>query len=157
MDKEYLKRIGMLLYIAQGTRPNISYAVNYLARFSMGTTSAHWEALEHLIGYLRKTRNISLRISENEKPNALQYYINCTTMKNNDEYITKCTQYSVLRMYSTIRLGRKRKQTQLLSEVCNVVCLSALYSKGDQCINTITLARLVLLHAIHSDYISRTH
>ncbi|MBW0533102.1 hypothetical protein O181_072817 [Austropuccinia psidii MF-1] len=75
MDKEYLKRSGMLLYIAQGTRPDISYAVNYLARFSMGTTSAHWEALEHLTGYLRKTRKSSLWISEDEKPNALQCYI----------------------------------------------------------------------------------
>ncbi|MBW0499298.1 hypothetical protein O181_039013 [Austropuccinia psidii MF-1] len=42
MDKEYLKRIGMLLYIAEGTRPDISYAVKYLDRFSMGTASAHW-------------------------------------------------------------------------------------------------------------------
>ncbi|MBW0535228.1 hypothetical protein O181_074943 [Austropuccinia psidii MF-1] len=75
MDREYLKRIGMLLYIAQGTRPDISYAVNYLARFSMGTTSAHWEALEHLISYLRKTRNRNLRISEDEKPNALRCYV----------------------------------------------------------------------------------
>ncbi|MBW0531513.1 hypothetical protein O181_071228 [Austropuccinia psidii MF-1] len=75
MDKEYLKRIGMLLYIAQGTRPDISYVVKYLARFSMGTTSAHWEALEHLIGYLRKTRNSSLLISEDENPNTLQCYI----------------------------------------------------------------------------------
>ncbi|MBW0532137.1 hypothetical protein O181_071852 [Austropuccinia psidii MF-1] len=75
MDREYLKRIGMLLYIAQGTRPDISYAVNYLARFSMGTTSAHWEALEPLISYLRETRNSNLRISKDEKPNALQCYI----------------------------------------------------------------------------------
>ncbi|MBW0480341.1 hypothetical protein O181_020056 [Austropuccinia psidii MF-1] len=75
MDKEYLKRIGMLLYIAQGTRPDISYAVNYLARFSMGTTSVHWEALEHLIGYLRKTRNTSLRISDDKQPNTLRCYV----------------------------------------------------------------------------------
>ncbi|MBW0476477.1 hypothetical protein O181_016192 [Austropuccinia psidii MF-1] len=75
MDKEYLKRIGMLLYIAQGKRPDISYVVNYLARFSIGTTLAHWEALEHLIGYLRNTMNSSLQISEDEKPNALQCYV----------------------------------------------------------------------------------
>ncbi|MBW0556516.1 hypothetical protein O181_096231 [Austropuccinia psidii MF-1] len=53
MDKPYLKRIGMLLYIAQASRPDISYAVNYLARFSMNTTQHHWDALENLIAYLR--------------------------------------------------------------------------------------------------------
>ncbi|MBW0468093.1 hypothetical protein O181_007808 [Austropuccinia psidii MF-1] len=31
LDKEYLKHIGILLYVAQGSRPDISYAVNYLA------------------------------------------------------------------------------------------------------------------------------
>ncbi|MBW0483659.1 hypothetical protein O181_023374 [Austropuccinia psidii MF-1] len=65
----------MLLYIAQGTRPDISYVVNYLARFSMGTTPFHWEALENLIGYLRKTNNVSLKISENEESNSLKFYV----------------------------------------------------------------------------------
>ncbi|MBW0486136.1 hypothetical protein O181_025851 [Austropuccinia psidii MF-1] len=51
MDKEYLKRIGMILYISQGSRPDIAYAVNYLARFSMGTDTTHWDALEHLALY----------------------------------------------------------------------------------------------------------
>ncbi|MBW0491420.1 hypothetical protein O181_031135 [Austropuccinia psidii MF-1] len=51
-DKEYLKRIGILLYIAQGSRPDIAYAVNYMARFAMCATTEHWTALEHLIAYL---------------------------------------------------------------------------------------------------------
>ncbi|MBW0534653.1 hypothetical protein O181_074368 [Austropuccinia psidii MF-1] len=75
MDREYLKRIGMLLYIAQGTRPDISYAVNYLARFSMGTDSSHWEAIEHLIGYLRKTSDITLKILAHEEPDNLRCYV----------------------------------------------------------------------------------
>ncbi|MBW0567405.1 hypothetical protein O181_107120 [Austropuccinia psidii MF-1] len=66
-DREYLKRIGMLLYIVEGTRPDISYVVNYLAQFSIGTNSSHWEALEHLIGYLRNTNNMSFKISRNEE------------------------------------------------------------------------------------------
>ncbi|MBW0483648.1 hypothetical protein O181_023363 [Austropuccinia psidii MF-1] len=52
MDKPYLKRIGMLLYIAQASRPDIAYAVNYLARFSMNTNKSHWKALEHLIAVM---------------------------------------------------------------------------------------------------------
>ncbi|MBW0547306.1 hypothetical protein O181_087021 [Austropuccinia psidii MF-1] len=75
MDKAYLKRIGMLLYIAQGTRPDISYAVNYLARFSMGTDSTHWEAMEHLIAYLRKTNNFALKIRAHEEPDDLKCYV----------------------------------------------------------------------------------
>ncbi|MBW0535399.1 hypothetical protein O181_075114 [Austropuccinia psidii MF-1] len=75
MDREYLKRIGMLLYIAQGTRPDISYAVNYLARYSMGPDSAHWDALEHLIGYLRKTRNVGIKFSAGEGASNLECYV----------------------------------------------------------------------------------
>ncbi|MBW0491790.1 hypothetical protein O181_031505 [Austropuccinia psidii MF-1] len=67
MDIPYLKRIGILLYIAQGSRPNITYAVNYLVRFSLGTDSSHWEALEHLIAYLCYTINIGIYIN-NEHP-----------------------------------------------------------------------------------------
>ncbi|MBW0543150.1 hypothetical protein O181_082865 [Austropuccinia psidii MF-1] len=37
MDKPYLQRIGILLYIAQASRPDICHAVNYLVPFSMRT------------------------------------------------------------------------------------------------------------------------
>ncbi|MBW0575876.1 hypothetical protein O181_115591 [Austropuccinia psidii MF-1] len=63
MDKEYLRKIGMLLYIAQDSRPDKSYAVNYLARFSLGLTVAHWDALRHLIGYLCFTSDRGIIIS----------------------------------------------------------------------------------------------
>ena len=34
----YLSTIGALLYLAQGTRPDISYVVNLLARYSYAPT-----------------------------------------------------------------------------------------------------------------------
>ncbi|MBW0514869.1 hypothetical protein O181_054584 [Austropuccinia psidii MF-1] len=75
MDIPYLKRIGILLYIAQGSRPNITYTVNYLARFSLGTDSSHWEALEHLIAYLRYTINIGIYISNEHPENKIECYV----------------------------------------------------------------------------------
>ncbi|MBW0470567.1 hypothetical protein O181_010282 [Austropuccinia psidii MF-1] len=60
IDKAYLSHIGMLLYVAQATWPDIIFSVNYLARFSMNTTSKHWAASEHLISYMRGTMNKAL-------------------------------------------------------------------------------------------------
>jgi hypothetical protein len=46
--------LGSLMYLACGTRPNISYAVNLLARFSNNPSSKHWTVLDHLVGYVQK-------------------------------------------------------------------------------------------------------
>ncbi|MBW0476759.1 hypothetical protein O181_016474 [Austropuccinia psidii MF-1] len=52
MDIPYLGGIGILLYLSQGSRPDITYAVNYLAHFSLCTNQSHWQVLENLISYL---------------------------------------------------------------------------------------------------------
>ncbi|PLW43994.1 hypothetical protein PCANC_08571 [Puccinia coronata f. sp. avenae] len=46
--------LGSLMYLACGTRPDLSYAVNLLARLSQNPLEEHWTALNHLIGYIRK-------------------------------------------------------------------------------------------------------
>ncbi|MBW0500265.1 hypothetical protein O181_039980 [Austropuccinia psidii MF-1] len=75
LNKEYLKRIAILLYIAQGSRPDISYAFNYLARFSMGTNASHWESLEHLIAYMRGTRALGIQITGLDLCPTLRTYV----------------------------------------------------------------------------------
>ncbi|MBW0506567.1 hypothetical protein O181_046282 [Austropuccinia psidii MF-1] len=67
MDKPYLKRIMILLYIAQASCPDIAYAVNYLARFSLCTDQSHWTALEHLIAYLCGMKDMRILIHKNNK------------------------------------------------------------------------------------------
>ncbi|MBW0501973.1 hypothetical protein O181_041688 [Austropuccinia psidii MF-1] len=76
LDKEYLKHIGILLYISQGSRPDISYSVKYLARYSRGTNNSHWEALEHLIAYMRKTRMLGIQITGSDLCPTLRTYVN---------------------------------------------------------------------------------
>jgi hypothetical protein len=62
MDRKYLSRIGCLLYLAQGSRPDISFAVNYLACFSIALDGSHWSALDHLIAYVCFTASTALPI-----------------------------------------------------------------------------------------------
>ncbi|MBW0541367.1 hypothetical protein O181_081082 [Austropuccinia psidii MF-1] len=49
--------IVSLAYLVSGSRPELAFAMNYLARHSMGPTATHWELLDHVIGYLLKTRH----------------------------------------------------------------------------------------------------
>ncbi|MBW0498958.1 hypothetical protein O181_038673, partial [Austropuccinia psidii MF-1] len=43
--------------------PDLSYAVNMLARHSMALAASHWEVLDHVVGHLSKTRDTSLSLS----------------------------------------------------------------------------------------------
>ncbi|MBW0481816.1 hypothetical protein O181_021531 [Austropuccinia psidii MF-1] len=54
--------IGSLAYLVGGLRPDLAFAVNYLAHHSMGPTEAHWELLDHIIGYLLKTCNHGIHL-----------------------------------------------------------------------------------------------
>ncbi|MBW0524131.1 hypothetical protein O181_063846 [Austropuccinia psidii MF-1] len=54
--------IGLLAYLVSGSCPDLAFAVNYLARHSMGPTATHWEMLDHVVGYLLKTRDRGLRL-----------------------------------------------------------------------------------------------
>ncbi|MBW0484413.1 hypothetical protein O181_024128 [Austropuccinia psidii MF-1] len=54
--------IGFLAYLVGGSRPDLSFAVNYLAFHSMGPIAEHWELLDHVIGYLLKTCDFGIQL-----------------------------------------------------------------------------------------------
>ena len=48
----YLSAIGALMYLASHTRPDISFYVNLLARYSSYPTRRHWNGVKHILRYL---------------------------------------------------------------------------------------------------------
>ena len=60
-QKEYQSAIGSLLYLSVCTRPDNSYAVSSLARFTSNPTKEHWLALKRLLRYLKGTTNYGIR------------------------------------------------------------------------------------------------
>ena len=58
----YQKAIGSILYAALGTRPDITYATSVLGRHAAQPSTLHWEAVKHLLRYLRGTSDYQLTI-----------------------------------------------------------------------------------------------
>ncbi|XP_056698294.1 secreted RxLR effector protein 161-like [Spinacia oleracea] len=56
----YLSVIGALMYLANNTRTDIAFYVNFLARYSNSPTKRHWNGIRHLFRYLRGKPDLGL-------------------------------------------------------------------------------------------------
>ena len=69
----YLSAIGALMYLASHTRPDISFYVNLLARYSSCPTRRHWNGVKHILRYLRGTLNMGLYYPKVPKAELIGY------------------------------------------------------------------------------------
>ncbi|MBW0486405.1 hypothetical protein O181_026120 [Austropuccinia psidii MF-1] len=58
----YRSVVGSLVYLVSGSRPDLAFTVNYLAQHSMKPSAKHWLLLDHVVGYLLKTRFHIIRL-----------------------------------------------------------------------------------------------
>ncbi len=59
-DIPYHEAIGSLMYASLGTRPDISFAVQSLSRFTVNPGIIHWEAVKRVFRYLKGTPKLWL-------------------------------------------------------------------------------------------------
>ncbi|KAD5508315.1 hypothetical protein E3N88_16018 [Mikania micrantha] len=69
----YLSAIGALMYLTNCTRPDISFAVNLLARFSSAPPKRHWNGIKHIFRYLRGIIDLGLFYPNNSKEGLVGY------------------------------------------------------------------------------------
>ena len=60
VSHSYATLIGSLMYLALGTRPDITYAVNKLAQFTQLPKPKHWTAVKRIFRYLKGTQHHTL-------------------------------------------------------------------------------------------------
>jgi len=69
----YREAVGCLNYIAQISRPDISYVVSNLARFSNNPSEMHWRAAKHAMKYLKGTVSLSLCYNKETQDELIGY------------------------------------------------------------------------------------
>ena len=65
-EKEYMKTlqyalaVGSLMYVMLCTRPNICYLVGIVSKYQSNPSREHWNAVKHILEYLRRMRDYML-------------------------------------------------------------------------------------------------
>lgn len=66
-NKPYREIVGSLMYLTQHTRPDITYAVNLVSRFSQNPGKVHLGAIKRILRYLKGTINVKLHFVKNDE------------------------------------------------------------------------------------------
>ena len=72
----YMSAVGALMYLAIATRPDITYSVSKLAQYNSNPGPEHWQAVKHLLRYLKGTMDLQLtyRGDERASPEVFRAY-----------------------------------------------------------------------------------
>ena len=77
---KYASAIGSMMYAMHCTRPDISYSMGKLSKFTSNPSVDHWKAIGRVLGYLKKT--ISLRLFYSEFLAVLEGYSDASWITN---------------------------------------------------------------------------
>jgi hypothetical protein len=72
--KPYRELVGSLLWLANGTRPDIAYAVSKVARYVENPGPKHWEAVIRILRYLKGSVNLGIVYDGNTTSKDTQGY-----------------------------------------------------------------------------------
>nr|CAH65753.1 OSIGBa0123D13.2 [Oryza sativa] len=107
---EYSQIIGSLMYLASAIRPDISFAVSKLSRFTSNPGDDHWRALERVMRYLKVTMELGLQYTGYHA--VLEGYSDSNWISDVDEI--KATSGYVFTLGGSAVSWRSSKQTILM-------------------------------------------
>lgn len=136
----YLSAIGALMYLTNCTRPDISFAVNLLARFSSSPTKRHWNGIKHIFRYLRGTVDLGLFYSNNSKEGLVGY---ADAGYLSDPHKARSQTGYVFLNGGTAISWRSQKQT-LVATSSNHAEVIALHEASRECVWLRSMTQLIL-------------
>ncbi|XP_059223384.1 uncharacterized protein LOC131997099 [Stomoxys calcitrans] len=110
----YMQAVGCLLFASQVSRPDITYAVNMLSRFSKNPGKAHWKAAKRVMRYLKGTLDSQLVYRADLKESNIKGYCDADWAGNIDDR-QSTTGYVFLHQSSAVSWATKKQKTVALS------------------------------------------
>ena len=64
-DKPYQEVLRSVMYAQIGTQPDLSYTVSTLSKYASDPGVAHWQALMHILQYIKATLDYKITYGGN--------------------------------------------------------------------------------------------
>lgn len=109
----YQELVGCLLFLVQGTRPDIAFAVSDVSRFNNNHRAVHWKAVKRILRYLKGTIDFKLHYNRNGNKNLVGY--TDSDWASDVDKRRSCTGHFFKLSNGAISWNSKRQQTVALS------------------------------------------
>nr|GEV73399.1 zinc finger, CCHC-type [Tanacetum cinerariifolium] len=83
---EYSRVIGCLMYAMTCTRPDIAFVVGKLSRYTSNPGTQHWQAIQRVLKYLKKTTDY--RSVYSSYPSVLEGYTDASWIRNTEDNLS---------------------------------------------------------------------
>ncbi|GJV89734.1 hypothetical protein Tco_1533672 [Tanacetum coccineum] len=80
---EYSRAIGCLMYAMTCTRTDIAFVVGKLSKYTSNPRTQHWQAIQRVLKYLKKTMDYSLTYTS--YPSVLKGYTDASWISNTED------------------------------------------------------------------------
>lgn len=110
-DLKYRNLIGELMYISSGTRPDISYSVNYLSRFQNCYNETHFKYAMRILKYVYLTKDLRLMYKKNDNVSVVDCFVDSDWAGDNLD--RKSTSGYVIRFCGNVVYWKTRKQNSV--------------------------------------------
>ncbi|CAB0007771.1 unnamed protein product [Nesidiocoris tenuis] len=113
-EEPYRQLVGCLMYLMIGSRPDISFALNYFSRYQEYATNEHWTHLKRVLRYLKATNRLGLTFSRNNCENLIESYVDAD-WANDFEDRKSVTGFLVNVFGNIVSWGTRKQSTVSLS------------------------------------------
>lgn len=118
----YKEAIGSLIYVSNGTRPDISYAVSKLASYADCVKPSHWTGVKKIFRYLKATSDVGIHYKHDEHAH-LECYSDSDFAGDIDTM--KSTSGVVVMLNGAPVVWRSTKQTTTATSTTNAEFIAA--------------------------------
>ncbi|GKA20777.1 hypothetical protein Tco_0700766 [Tanacetum coccineum] len=80
---EYYRVIGFLMYVITFLKPDIAFDVGKLSRYTSNPGTQHWQAIQRVLEYLKKT--MDYRLTYTGYPSVLEGYTDASLINNTED------------------------------------------------------------------------
>ncbi|GKE32434.1 zinc finger, CCHC-type containing protein [Tanacetum coccineum] len=133
---EYSRVIGCLMYAMTCTRPDISFDVGKLSRYTSNPGTQHWQVIQRVLKYLKKT--MDYRLVYSGYPSVLEGYTDASWISNTED--NSSTSSWVFLLGGGVIYWASKKQTGITSSTMESEFM-ALAATGKEAECAATLAK----------------